>query len=72
MEYRDGSAESFEITKTRDAYGNVIFDALAGERRSFVGREEIEALWRYADRVVACWNKVPLEKYGKTRPFLIN
>ncbi|HEU0081058.1 MAG TPA: hypothetical protein VFQ72_03480 [Candidatus Paceibacterota bacterium] len=69
---RDGSVERYAIPRRRDAYGNVILAALRGERRSFVGRQEIEALWSYADHVVACWGKVPLEIYGKDRPFLLD
>lgn len=71
-ENRDSSRDAFDIPRTRDAYGNVIYAALQGDRREFVGREEIEALWDYADHVVACWNKVPLEKYGNERPFLLD
>ncbi len=71
IENRDGSKDIFTIPRTRDAYANVILAALSGSVREFVGREEIEALWRYADHVVACWGKVPLEIYGDNRPFLI-
>ncbi len=71
IENRDGTAEAYDIPRRRDAYGNVILAALRGDRRIFVGKAEVEALWAYADRVVACWGKVPLEKYGKERPFLI-
>lgn len=71
IENRDGSKDIFGIPKTRDAYANIIHAALTGSVREFVGREEIEALWRYADHVVACWNKIPLEIYGDNRPFLI-
>lgn len=71
IENRDGSVDAFDIPKTRDAYGNVILAAIAGDARGFVGGEEIEALWSYADRVVACWSKVPLEIYSPAKPFLI-
>jgi len=52
-----------------DAYENIFLDALRGERRHFVGSREIQAAWRYADRVVSCWNKVPLERYSLSHPF---
>ncbi|MDE1874469.1 MAG: hypothetical protein KGI79_00355 [Patescibacteria group bacterium] len=74
IENCDASIDSFEIPRTRDAYGNVILDAVAGARRTFVGSTEIEALWSYADRVVACWRTVPLETYssdGLGKPFLV-
>ncbi|HVT74843.1 MAG TPA: hypothetical protein VHD69_00235 [Candidatus Paceibacterota bacterium] len=71
IEDRDGGREAFDIKKTRDAYGNVILAALEGSERSFVGSDEIRALWAYTDRVVACWSKVPLERYGPDKPFLI-
>ncbi|MBX4209286.1 hypothetical protein KW799_01120 [Candidatus Parcubacteria bacterium] len=71
IEGGEGPDSSFDVPKTRDAYGNIILAALAGSRREFVGREEIEALWSYADHVVACWGKVPLETYGEGKPFLI-
>jgi glucose-6-phosphate 1-dehydrogenase len=68
---RDGSAETFVVPKTADAYANILADAFAGQERDFVGAEETELLWRYADRVGQCWEKVPLEPYGEDRPFLI-
>ncbi|MFA6158832.1 MAG: hypothetical protein WC763_04420 [Candidatus Paceibacterota bacterium] len=68
---QDGSVETFVIPKTGDAYANVLADAFAGRARDFVGAEEIQYLWRYTDRVVGCWEKVPLESYGEERPFLL-
>jgi glucose-6-phosphate 1-dehydrogenase len=70
VENADGSKDVFDIAKTRDAYGNLIMDAVLGASRSFVGSKEIEALWSYADRVVACWSKVPLETYSSSKPFI--
>ncbi len=71
IENRDGTTDTFVIPKHRDAYANIIYAALTGSTREFVGRDEIEALWRYADHVVACWDKAPLEIYGDKRSFLI-
>ncbi|HVU06240.1 MAG TPA: hypothetical protein VHE10_00350 [Candidatus Paceibacterota bacterium] len=71
IESCDGSRESFDIPRTRDAYGNVILAATRGTERAFAGSDEVRALWAYADRVVACWNKVPLERYGPGKPFLV-
>ncbi|MEK7607370.1 MAG: hypothetical protein AAB484_00355 [Patescibacteria group bacterium] len=69
--YRDGKRDVFKVPKVNDAYANVIKVALNGSSREFVGSSEIEALWRYADHIVACWNKVPLQIYGEDKPFLI-
>lgn len=71
IENRDGTTDRFEIPKTRDAYGNVILAAWRGDKKTFAGRDEIEALWSYTDRVVACWGKVPLEMYSDKKPFLL-
>jgi glucose-6-phosphate 1-dehydrogenase len=71
IESRDGTIDTFEIPFTADAYANIIGCALEGNERGFVGSDEIEALWAYADRVVGCWNKVPLEIYSEKKPFLI-
>jgi glucose-6-phosphate 1-dehydrogenase len=71
IENRDGNSDIFEIPVTGDAYANVIRCALQGEEREFVGPEEIEALWAYADRVVDCWSRVPLEIYSDKKPFLL-
>ena len=71
IEYSDGKRDLFEIPGTGDAYANVIRAAVFGQLHEFVGREEIETLWKYTDHVVACWDKVPLQIYGKNKPFLI-
>ena len=68
-EYIDGKKDIFKIPKTNDAYANIIKAAILGQSREFVGRQEIEALWRYADHVVACWGKVPLRIYNNEKPF---
>jgi len=62
--------EIIELSNVRDAYENVLLDAIHGETRHFVGAKEIQSAWRYADRVVGCWDKVPLERYGPSHPFL--
>ncbi|MEK7596751.1 MAG: hypothetical protein AAB450_01415, partial [Patescibacteria group bacterium] len=66
-----GRRDVFEIPGTGDAYANVIEAAISGRSDEFVGRQEIEALWKYSDHVVACWDKVPLQIYGENKPFLI-
>ena len=71
IEHRDGSRLVKKAKQKESAYATVIRAALSGSTREFVGSEEIQALWRYADRIVACWDKVPLEIYGKGKPFLV-
>lgn len=70
-EYCDGTKDVFVIPKKYDAYAHVILAAVHGRSREFVGAREIEALWRYADHIVACWQKVPLEIYSAEKPFII-
>ncbi len=68
----ESSAKDIHIDLRKgDAYENVFMSAFRGERQYFVGAQEIEAAWTYADKVVACWNKVPLEPYSITKPFLV-
>ncbi len=67
--YKDAHSDVFAIADGQDAYEHVIADAIAEKKASFVGAEEAEALWRYADQVVACWNVVPLEPYDKELSF---
>lgn len=67
---REGSEEVIELSNSRDAYENVLLDAIHGETRHFVGAKEIQSAWRYADRVVGCWDRVPLERYSPSHPFL--
>ncbi|MFA6095822.1 MAG: hypothetical protein WC767_03200 [Candidatus Paceibacterota bacterium] len=72
MRSKDGREETIAMPKSRDAYANVILDALSGKTRHFVGSREMQASWRYADRIVACWGKVPLEHYDEERPFFLS
>jgi len=65
---KDGAEEVLELS-SQEAYENILIDVLRGERRHFVGSREIQAAWRYSDRVVSCWNKVPLERYSQSHPF---
>ncbi len=69
--YPDGTKDVFPVSIVNDAYANVIKSAIDGSSREFVGSREIEALWRYADHIVACWDKVPLQIYSENKPFLI-
>ncbi|MDP1625004.1 MAG: hypothetical protein Q8L64_04515 [bacterium] len=71
IEHRDGSRLVKKAKQKETAYAAIMHAALFGSTREFVGAEEIQALWRYADRIVACWGKVPLEAYSKEKPFLV-
>jgi glucose-6-phosphate 1-dehydrogenase len=66
----EGGEETIGLSNSRDAYENILLDAIRGEMRHFVGAKEIQSAWRYADRVVGCWDKVPLERYSPSHPFL--
>ena len=48
-----------------EEYSKVLNSAMAGKQSDFIGREEIEALWRFTDPVVNAWsqNLVPLQTY---------
>jgi len=73
--YVDGTRKKIDLNAGSDAYQTMIAAALRGSRREFVGREEVFALWRYADHAAKCWDEVPLEIYGAVdgvdKPFLI-
>jgi len=71
IEHQDGTRLVKKSKEKESAYATIFKAALSGSTREFVGAEEIQALWRYADRIVACWDKVPLEVYSKDKPFLI-
>jgi glucose-6-phosphate 1-dehydrogenase len=69
LDYGDRVEETV-LTKSKDAYEYIFSDAMNGYRAHFVGGTEVVASWRYADRIVACWNKVPLEIYNSEKPFI--
>lgn len=71
IENRDGTRDVWSVPRRGDAYVNIIRSALFGSNREFVGGKEIEALWRYSDHIVRCWDKVPLEIYSEIKPFLV-
>ncbi|HEY0908048.1 MAG TPA: hypothetical protein VGE35_01725 [Candidatus Paceibacterota bacterium] len=71
VSYGDGSQESYDFKKGKEAYETMIAAALRGSHREFVGLEEVLALWSYSDRAHACWDRVPLEIYSGQKPFLV-
>jgi len=66
---QDGTVHTTEVPKERDAYSNVLLDALHGERRHFPGMREVIAAWRYTDRLIERSGSVPLEMYSQRIPF---
>jgi glucose-6-phosphate 1-dehydrogenase len=40
-----------------DAYERLLLDALGGDQTLFLRADEIEACWRYADEVIAGWQR---------------
>lgn len=71
ISYKNGTERVFDFRIGRDAYETVVMEAIAGSKRTFVGFNEVVALWNYADHVQGCWEKVSLELYSKDKPFLI-
>jgi glucose-6-phosphate 1-dehydrogenase len=69
--YADGTTHIFDFRAGRDAYITMIESAIEGQKREFVGLNEVLALWNYADHVQRCWDQVPLEIYSADKPFLI-
>ncbi|MEN9622173.1 MAG: glucose-6-phosphate dehydrogenase [Candidatus Parcubacteria bacterium] len=69
--YKDGTEQIFDYRAGREAYVTMIESAIKGDKRQFVGFEEVTALWNYADHVQTCWCKVPLEIYSENKPFLV-
>lgn len=70
LEYPDHVSETV-LPKQHDAYEYIFMDAFASNRSHFVGGTEVVASWKYTDRIVACWNVVPLELYDDKKPFIV-
>ncbi|GAA0547199.1 glucose-6-phosphate 1-dehydrogenase [Rhizomicrobium palustre] len=49
--------EAFRTKRRRIAYERLIFDALKGSTFLFVRRDEVEAAWRWIDRIAAGWKE---------------
>ncbi len=69
--YADKTTDVFDFRAGRDAYITMIESAIKGQKREFVGLQEVLALWNYADHVQRCWDQVPLEIYSADKPFLV-
>lgn len=56
-----------------DEYKKVFVDALAGEKSSFVSADEVHAMWRFVDPIVAAWQKntIPLHTYTQATTDII-
>lgn len=48
-----------------EEYAKLFYEAMAGDQTDFASKEEVEALWKFADPVVEAWEKnlVPLSAY---------
>ena len=44
-------------TGSPDAYQRLLLDAISGDQTLFLRSDEIEASWRYADEVLAGWQR---------------
>jgi len=50
-------SDAFRTTRRRIAYERLIFDALKGSTFLFVRRDEVEAAWRWIDRIADGWKE---------------
>ncbi len=65
INFTDGSREVFDMDiPGPDAYEEVLQAALAGDPRRFVGKDEVEASWRFADAARAILAATPLRRYA--------
>ncbi len=48
-----------------ESYEKLLFDAILGDQTLFASTQEIAAMWKFTDPIVAAWNKnaVPLVRY---------
>ena len=48
-----------------EEYEKLLLDCISGDQTTFVGTQEIAAMWRYTDPIVRAWQKniIPLETY---------
>jgi glucose-6-phosphate 1-dehydrogenase len=44
-----------------DAYERLFLDVIQGDQSLFVGREEVEASWRWCDSLISAWQKQQVE-----------
>ena len=49
-----------------EEYAKLLLDCIRGDQTLFIGTEEIRAMWRFTDPILAAWQKgvVPLESYA--------
>lgn len=68
MEERDFtfSYHGEEGKKHTEEYEKLLFDCISGDQTLFVSTEEISAMWKFTDPIVAAWNAnaVPLQSYA--------
>lgn len=49
-----------------EEYAKLLLDCIAGDQSLFISTDEIRAMWRFTDPILAAWHegKVPLESYA--------
>ena len=50
-------ADAFSGTQRRIAYERLLLDLIEGDQTLFVRRDEVEAQWKWIDRIRACWQE---------------
>jgi glucose-6-phosphate 1-dehydrogenase len=62
LDFFDSSGES----RIADAYERLFLEVIKGDQWLFVSRDEIEASWRWCDRLLSSWRekKVPTKSYS--------
>jgi len=56
-------------TRYTEEYMRLLLDSIRGEQTLFISTDEIQAMWRFTDPIIAGWKKglVPLETYPVDR-----
>lgn len=67
---RDDSITIVSLTPERDAYANIIADAIRSETRHFVGSNEAFAAWQFTDALLTQFKSTPKELYSEEKPFI--
>lgn len=53
-----------------EEYEKLLLDCIAGDQTLFTSSEEVAAMWRFVDPIVAAWSNgvVPLRQYAPDSP----
>ncbi len=55
----------YESSSIVENYEKVYLDALLGNQRNFVSKQEVEASWKFIDPIISNWHSIPLKIYKK-------